>query len=195
MVKFIKTTIVALSILAFGFILMNQWKAAETTDVYLTVDPGTLTITASGSINLWAVSTSTSAVDLSWQFSTNSFYVTDFKWSTSGYYTTVQVTNLTWENGGTVYSIPAANVEFKSNVVNPALMTWTANASVTLWSITTSYAAIDSPITYFKRNNGTIWGILSQYGDTPWVKVTVPAFQAPTTYHGTITFTLYEPGN
>gem|GEM_PF-5905280 len=41
------------------------------------------------------MTTSPSPVNLSGQFSTNSFYVTDFKGSTSGYYTTVQVTDLT----------------------------------------------------------------------------------------------------
>ncbi len=195
MKKFIKTWIVALGILAFGLIMINKSNAQETADVYLEVTEGTLTITASGSIDLWSVTAPTSAVDLSGQFSTNSFYVTDFKGSASGYYTTVQVTDLTGDNGGTTYTIPAANVEFKSNAATWVLMTGTANASVTLGSITTSYLAINDPITYFERNDWTVWGILSQYGDTPWVKVTVPAFQAAAQYHGTITFTLYEPGH
>lgn len=194
MKKITKTLLVSLSLIAASIFVLNT-NAQETTEVYLTVNPGTLTITASGSINLWAVSTSTSAVDLSWQFSTNSFYVTDFKWSTSGYYTTIQVTDLTGDNGGTTYTISAENVEFKSKEATWVLMTWTANPDVTLWSITTNYTGIDSAITYFERNDGTTGGILSQYGDTPRVKVTVPAFQAPAQYHGTITFTLYEPGN
>lgn len=194
MKKFMKTLIVGIAVLTLGFIIMNT-NAQETTDVYLEVTEGTLTITASGSIDLGSVPVSTTDVDLSGQFSTNSFYVTDFKGSASGYYTTIQVTDLTGDNGGTTYTIPAANVEFKSDAANPVLMTGTANASVTLGSVTTTYAAINSPVTYFERNDWTTWGILSQYGDTPWVKVTVPAFQAPAEYHGVITFTLYEPGN
>jgi len=47
-------------------------------------------------------------------------------------------------------------VELKSNAANPDLMTGTANASVTLGSITTTYSAIDSAITYFERNSGTV---------------------------------------
>lgn len=195
MTKTLKTTIVAMAILAFGFVLMNTSNAQESTDVYLEVTEWTLTITASGSINLWSVTSPLVDTDLSGQFSTNSFYVTDYKGSMSGYYTTIQVTDLTGNIGWTVYTIPASNIGFKSNTTNPILMTGVANPDVTLGSITTTYTAIDSPITYFERNNGTIWGILSQYGDTPWIKVTVPAFQAATTYHGVITFTLYEPGN
>ncbi len=195
MVKTIKTTIVALVIAAFWFIMMNQWQAQETADVYLTITEGTLTITATGELNLWTMPISTSEEVMSWQFSTNSFYVTDFKWSASGYRTTIQVTDLTWLNAGTEYSIPAANVELKSAAANPTLMTGTANAEVTLGSIDTTYQAINSPITYFARNNWTIGGRLSQYWDSPWVQVTIPAFQAPAEYRGTITFTLYEPGN
>ena len=195
MVKLIKTTIGALVITAFGFIMMNQWKAAETADVYLEITEGTLTITATGELNLWTMPISTSEEVMSGQFSTNSFYVTDFKWSANGYRTTIQVTDLTWSNDGTEYSITAANVEVKSAAANPALMTGIANAEVTLGSINTTYQAINNPITYFERNNWTIGGRLSQYGDSPWVKVTIPAFQAPAEYRGTITFTLYEPGN
>jgi len=197
MKKFIKTSIVAMAILAFGLIMMNKSNAQESADVYLTVNEWTLTITASWSINLWAVTSPTVDTDLSWQFSADSFYVTDYKWSMSGYYTTIQVTDLTGNIGTTTYTIPAANVEFKSNTAtaNPHLMTGTANSDVTMWSISTTYTAINSPITYFERNNNTTGGILSQYWDTPRVKVTVPAFQAATTYHGIITYTLYEPGN
>lgn len=194
MIKTLKTSIIALAILAMGLVLINT-NAQESTDVYLEVTEWTLTITASGSINLGSVASPAVATDLSGQFSTDSFYVTDFQGSASGYYTTIQVTDLTGDIGWTEYSIPAANVEFKSNAVTPNLMTGTANPAVTLWVITTTYTAIDSPITYFERNDGTVWGILSQYGDTPWIKVTVPAFQAATTYHGIITYTLYEPGN
>lgn len=194
MMKTLKTSIAALAILAMGFVLINA-NAQESADVNLEVTEGTLTITASGSINLGQVASPTVDTDLSGQFSADSFYVTDYKGSMSGYYTTVQVTDLTGSIGATEYSIPAANVEFKSNLATPNLMTGTANPDVTLGTITTTYTAIDSPITYFERNNGTTGGILSQYGDTPWVKVTVPAFQAATTYHGVITYTLYEPGN
>jgi len=74
-------------------------------------------------------------------------------------------------------------------------MTGNTNASVELGSISTTYTAIGSPVIYFNRADGTTPGILSQYGDTPSIKVTVPAFQAATTYHGVITYTLYEPGN
>jgi ABC-type spermidine/putrescine transport system permease subunit II len=52
MTKTLKTSIVALAVLAFGFVLMNTSHAAESTDVNLEVTAGTLTITASGAIDL-----------------------------------------------------------------------------------------------------------------------------------------------
>jgi len=96
MKKLIKTSIVAMAILAFGIIMINKSNAqtTSTTDVNLEVTEWALTITASGSINLWTVASPTVDTDLSGQFSADSFYVTDYKWSMSGYYTTIQVTKL-----------------------------------------------------------------------------------------------------
>jgi len=79
MKKLIKTSIVAMAILAFGIIMMNKSNAQESTDVNLEVTAGTLTITASGSINLGTVPSPTVDTDLEATFSTDSFYVTDYK--------------------------------------------------------------------------------------------------------------------
>jgi len=192
MTKTFKTTIVALAILAMGLVLMNT-NAQEFTDVNLRVTQWNLSITASGAIDLGAVMSPTVNTDLSGQFSANSFYVTDYKGSMSGYRTTIQVTDLTGAIGAATYTIPAANVEFKAGATNPVLMTGTANPEVTL-ALTINYTAIDSVVNYFLRGDATTGGVLSQYGDTPSIKVTVPAFQAATTYHGIITYTLIEPG-
>ena len=194
MIKKLKIIIITIIILTIWFILINA-NAQETTDIILEVTKWTLTITADGAINLWWITVTDIDTELSGQFSVDSFYVTDFKWSSSWFYTTIAITDLTGDVDGTEYTIPAANVEFKSNATTPNLITGTANAAVTLGSISTNYIAIDTPTTYFQRANGTIGGILSQYGDTPWIKVLVPAHQAPTAYHGTITYTLYEPGS
>ena len=196
MTKTLKTTIVAMAILAFWFVLMNTSNAQESTDVNLEVTAGTLSITASGAINLGTVVSPTVDTDLEGTFSADSFYVTDYLGSWVGYYTTIQVTDLTGDIDGTTYTIPAANVEFKAAATTPNLMNGTANPSVELGGfIDAAYHVISSAVTYFERNNATVWGILSQYGDTPSIKVTVPAFQAATTYHGVITYTLYTPGN
>ena len=191
MTKTLKTTIIAIAIFAFGFVLINA-NAQEAADVNLAVNPGNLTITATWSLDLWTVDHSLTEQTKEWTFSADSFYVTDFKWSASGYQTTVQVTDLTGTYEGTPVSIPASNVEFKSNAIN--LMAGTGNADVTLWIAT--FAEIGTtPLNYFLRANGTTAGILWQYGDNPTIKVTIPANQAPGNYHGTITFTLSEPGN
>ncbi len=190
--KSFKTTIVAMAVLAIGFMLINTY-AAESTDVNLEVTQGNLSITASGAIDLGSVMSPTVDTDLTGDFSTNSFYVTDYKGDVQGYRTTIQVTDLTADISGTEYTIPAANVELKAGATNPVLMNGTANAAVTL-ALTTTYTPIGGVVNYFMRGNATVWGILSQYGDTPSIKVTVPAFQAATTYHGVITYTLIEPG-
>ncbi len=192
MTKTFKTAIVALAILVFGFVLMNT-NAQQSTDVNLEVTAGTLSITASGEINLGAVTSPIVDTDLSGQFSTNSFYVTDYKGSMSGYSSTIQVTDLTGAIGATTYTIPAGNVEFKAGAADPVFITGTVNSDVTLGAMDTNYVDIGTaPVTYFSRASDTVGGILSQYGDTPWIKVTVPAFQAATEYHGVITFTLYD---
>ncbi len=192
MMKTLKTTIVAMAILAMGLFLMNT-NAQQSTDVNLEVTQGNLSITASGAIDLGSVMSPTVNTDLTGDFSTNSFYVTDYKGDVQGYRTTIQVTDLTGDISGTEYTIPAANVEFKAGAADPVLMDGTPNAEVTL-ALTTTYTPIGGVVNYFMRGNTTIGGVLSQYGDTPSIKVTVPAFQAATTYHGVITYTLIEPG-
>lgn len=190
--KTLKTSLVALWLLAFGFAITSSVKAdqQENGDVYLTVDAWELTIWTSGAtLNLG----NTGAWwELEWQFSGNSFYVSDMKWAQSGYYTTIQVTDLTGSINGDTKTIPAANVEFKAWAGAPTLITGNTNSDVVFDSNVSSYHAINSVVTYIKRDANNGYGILWEYGDAPYVKVTIPAFTPATTYHGVITYTLID---
>lgn len=197
--KTLKTSLVALGLLAFGFAITSRVNAQTSTgtvwspvdgDVYLTVDAWQLTIWVSGAtVNLW---TWNAGDILEGQFPENSFYVSDLKWSQSGYYTTISVTDLTGSINGETKTIPASNVEFKAWLATPALITGNANDYVVFDSNVSDYHAINSAVQYIQRNAGNGYGILWVYGDKPEIKVTIPAYTPATTYHGVITYTLYE---
>lgn len=197
--KTLKTSLVALGLLAFGFAITSRVNAQTSTwsvwnpvdgDVYLTVDAWQLTIWVSGAtVNLW---TWNAGDTLTGQFPENSFYVSDLKWAQSGYYTTISVTDLTGSINGETKTIPAANVEFKAWLATPALITGNANSGVIFDSNVASYHSLSGAVQYIKREKNTAYGILWAYGDKPEIKVTIPAYTPATTYHGTITYTLYE---
>lgn len=194
--KTLKTSLVALGLLAFGFAITSKVSAGIQVwtplngDVNLTVAEWALTIWTSGaSLNLW---TGNAGEVKEGHFSTNSFYVSDLKWSQTGYYTTISVTDLTGSINGDTKTIPAANVEFKAWAANPTLITGNENASVVFDSNVSSYIAINNPVQYIQRAKDTGYGILWEYGDAPYVQVTIPAYTPATTYHGVITYTLYE---
>lgn len=194
--KTLKTSLVALGLLAFGFAITSKVSAGTQVwtplngDVNLTVAEWALTIWTSGaSLNLW---TGNAGDVKEGQFSPNSFYVSDLKWSQTGYYTTIQVTDLTGSINNQTKTIPAANVEFKAWAENPTLITGNANADVVFDTHVSDYTAINVAVQYIQRDKDTGYGILWEYGDAPYVKVTIPAYTPATTYHGVITYTLYE---
>jgi hypothetical protein len=45
-------------------------------------------------------------------------------------------------------------------------------------------------VQYIQRNSDG--GILGVYGDNPHISVTIPEYTSPTSYHGVITYTLYD---
>ena len=167
----------------------DQLKGSETADVNLTVQAGEISISTSGAVlNLgtWEPNDT-----LSGRFPTDSFLVEDMKGAKSGYYTTISVTDLTGTLYGETYTISGENVKFKAwDSIN--LVTGHANSAVEFHSNVSDYTVVKTtPARYIQRVN-TGGGILWTYWDAPYVQVEIPAFTAPTTYHGTITYTLYE---
>lgn len=195
--KTLKTSLVALWLLAFGLAITSSVNAQTSTwtvwtpvdgDVYLTVNAWQLTIWVSGATlnlgsgNAWGT--------LTGKFSNDSFYVSDLKWAESGYYTDIQVTDLTGSINGQTKTISKENVEFKAGQAAPDLITGDANSAVVFDSAVSDYAVLNGSVQYIRRNNSG--GILWVYGDAPEIRVTIPAYTPATTYHGVITYTLYE---
>ena len=190
--KTLKTSLVALWLLAFGFAITSKVNALEANgDVNLTVTEWALTISTSGAtVDLWSVTSTDTEQVLSGQFSADSFIVSDLKWAESGYVTTIQVSDLTGTINGEIKTISKDNVKFRAWLVTPHKISGDENPAVIFDSEISTDKVIATPQQYIKRNNGG--GILWVYGDAPRVTVTIPAYTPATTYHGVITYTLID---
>lgn len=184
--------VISIIISAIVSILRTSKSRASTALVQVTVNSGTVSIDAGWVLNLWSILAATTTGTLSGQYESIAFWVTDFKGSTGGYTTTIQSTNLTWDIGWIVQNIDAGNIYIKAGG-NPILMAGQTNANITFWGVINSwtYTSLASPVAYISKNNlGTMWGILSTYGDKPRIKIEIPPYQPATSYQATLTFTL-----
>lgn len=112
--------------------------------------------------------------------------VTDTLWSTSGYYTTLQITQLSW-----IYTtIPTSRIARQATGV--VLISGSANPYVTLWSAFTSFSYATGTATFLKRDLWTGAGIYGTYGTILQLRVDIPAYSTPDIYSGTLTYTLFE---
>jgi len=114
------------------------------------------------------------------------FWVDDPNGYNSGYYTTISVTDLTWENG----IVDATNIYLQATGVD--LLSGTANSNVVVNSALSSFQEISSPVTLIKRDTGENNYKKWKYGVKPKLKVVVPAFQSAWDYSWIMTYTLYE---
>jgi uncharacterized protein (TIGR02145 family) len=179
-----------------------EWSGNEnpSAQILLTINKGTLSIgidtgvVLSGSLNLGSLQISNSVQVKTWAFGSNSFRVDDQKWVESGYYTTLSVTDLVWENPAHV--IWAENIQLKSENSTVSLISGTpVNDSYVLFSNQIqNWVTATWSITYFNRQNTDTAdaGRLGKYWDNLQIKVTVPAHTMADTYRGTITYTLYD---
>jgi len=170
-------------------------EAQESTDVNFVIDTGnsTLTIGATGTFNFDSMSVSTSEVVSEKQFTGNAYFrVEDFKWVDTGYYTTLQITDLTGQDNGAV--IPGTNVKIRTFSTGTTLITGTANSAVVVSdSVAADYVDFyTSPVTFINRGPNVNAGKLWKYGVWPRLQLTVPAYQAADTYQGIITYTIYD---
>lgn len=116
------------------------------------------------------------------------FRLQDLKWAKAWYYTTISVSDLTWEVEGTPpYTIGSGNISLKQN--NFDMITWVENDDVE--------CGLDSmfsggEITFINRASGTTGWLLWKYGAVPTIEVKVPANTPATTYRWVITYTLYD---
>lgn len=114
------------------------------------------------------------------------FQVIDSNWADSGYYTTLQITDLSW----TMTSISNTWIARQSTGI--VLLSGTANTGVTLWSAFASYSPATWTVTFIKRDPAANWWKIGTYWAPLELRLSIPAYLKPDTYAGTITYTLYE---
>ncbi len=209
MKKLLKTSLVACSLLAFGFAITSQVNAAtnqwsKTADVNLAVEEWQLTIGTAKTgyiITGWTISGQVASINLGtgkwWDTLSGkyneqyAFYVSDLKWSQSGWYTTVSVSDLSGQT--TDWVISKNNVSFKAGSSNVNLITGSANDKVVFDSSRTDYTSMSNPLQYILRGTGADGANkLGIYGDDPRLQVEIPQFTPADQYKGIITYTLYE---
>jgi|GEM_PF-675956 len=163
-----------------------------TTLVNLQLNAGTITITSPASLTFTTPPTvSFQSQLLAEHFSGtgNYFTVNDLKGADEGYSTTLQISgNLT--TGG--LSIASGNVSFKVNSTTPILMSGAANPRVLIDAASASYQAMHVARTYIYRDTALNTGAISQYGQSIFLQVTIPAGQPAGAYVGTLVYTLIE---
>jgi len=187
MFKTTKTLLVGAFLFAVS--MMAVTKAQVSTDVYLTILWGNVTIGQSGSLDFGSLTVASTDTNLEKQFTwINYFWVEDMKGADSGYYTTLQVTDLSWDNG----TIPAANISTKVDTTVTTKINGTDNANVVVSNTLLNYTPLNSAITFIKRDDAANAGKLGKYAAYPWLQVTIPAYQSVGLYHATLTYTLIE---
>lgn len=164
-------------------------KAQVSTDVYLTILGGNVTIGTTGSFDFGSFPVGSTNTNVEKQFTgSDYFWVDDMKGADAGYYTTLQVTDLTGTNG----TIAAANISTKVSSVTTSLINGTANANVVVSNTLLNYTPLNSAVTFIKRDTAANAGKLGRYAAYPWLQVTIPAYQSVGSYHATLTYTLIE---
>ncbi len=187
MFKRTKTLLVGAFLLAAIFGATT--KAQVSTDVYLTIIWGQVTIGQTGALDFGSLAVSTTEVTQEKKFGTgNYFRVQDMKGADDWYYTTLQVTDLSGANG----TIPAANIAAKVDTVNTSVINGSANANVVVSNTLLNYTPLNNAITFIKRDSAPNAGKLGQYAAFPWLQVTIPAYQAVGSYQATVTYTIIE---
>lgn len=116
------------------------------------------------------------------------FQVDDQKWLNSGYYTTLQLSNLNqvWWS----WIIANTNIQWRAD---PLVLLWgIPNPLVQLGWARWTYVNANATSTFIFRNPGANTWASSRYWSRLRLRVNVPAYANVGTYDGTITYTLYE---
>ncbi len=112
--------------------------------------------------------------------------VADRKWSSNGYYTTLQSSDIRGLHG----NILSTNVSFQASWLQ--LITGDTHPNIDLpiaW--TTSFVDLSSPRVMINRMWWTA-GIKSHYGSNGSLRVVIPGYTPPDTYQWMLTLTIYE---
>ena len=170
-------------------VLTLQTHAQVSTDVYLSIVGGNVTIGSTGSFDFGTFPVSSTESNVESQFTGDDyFWVDDMKGANSGFYTTLSVSDLSGANG----TIPAANISAKVDGTGTTLINGTANPNVVVADSLISYTPLDGTVTFIKRDSAENNGKLGRYAAFPWLQVTIPAYQSVGSYQATLTYTLIE---
>ncbi|MDD3262833.1 MAG: hypothetical protein PHR61_03220 [Candidatus Absconditabacteria bacterium] len=187
MFKSTKTLLVGAFLTLVAFASMT--KAQVSTDVYLTILGGNVTIGTTGAFDFGSFPVSSTENLVEKQFTGDDYFrVDDMKGADEGYYTTLQVTDLSGANG----SIPATNISTKVDSTSTTLINGTDNANVVVADGLLNYTPLNTAITFIKRDTGANAGKLGRYAAFPRLQVTIPAYQSVGSYQATLTYTIIE---
>lgn len=173
------------------------------TDVYVTVTGGTLCIWSPESFNFGTYTGSSSIQTVTGQFPetvSGVRYVDDQKGADIGYYTTVQISVLTWDNW---YFIAWDNVSMMSKRTAAGNDAWentgAGAASPRVYTNPSLFSVYQdiwtAPVEFINRDSAANFGLVGKYIDYPFLQLTIPAYTPAGNYHGIITYTLTEPGH
>ncbi len=188
-----KITFYILQFIVFLSLLLganSTFSASDKWYISFRVNPMHVTIWSSWDISLPTISPSFDTGEIQATFSTNSFWLDDRKASNSWYITTIQASDLIFNNWTEDIRISSNNVRFKTSstvsviygLPNPRV-TFGSSINNVRWNIWT-------PVVYFKRELWDNLWIIWRYWDTPSIKITIPPAQSPWTYIWTIYYTL-----
>ena len=169
---------------------LGTWAScAENTTVEVEILPGDICIGSTGSFDFGNYTASGGNQTVTGAF-TDYFWVDDLRGADSGYYTTLELSGDLAGPGGA--TIPAANVSAKVAGTGADLITGVANTRVDLPSSLLSYSALNSAVTFLKRDTAANFGVIGKYGKYPQLQLIIPAYQAVGSYLATLIYTIYE---
>lgn len=127
-------------------------SAQSTTDVYLSISGGAVSIGVTGSLDLGTFTVSDASQTVEGQFTASNnqqyFWVNDLKGADAGWYTTVQVSDMTSTNG----TIPAANISMKADPASLTKLAGKDNARVEMPSAWSAYRPANAALTFIERS-------------------------------------------
>ena len=163
----------------------NQSSGASVT-CYAVVDVwGNVCINSPTSMSFTEIVVSSSTGVYSGQ--SDYFDVDDQKGFDSGYYTTLEMSNLSGANG---YIIPNTQIQRKASSLD--LLSGTANPNVTIDPLMNNYQIADSSYVFIKRDTAPNMRKKSRYGSKLDLEITISGYTPIDIYTGVITYTLYE---
>lgn len=162
----------------------NNYWISRTTTINL---PNPILNISSSPVSMWTISSSlTSNQTLSWQ-SAWYFSISDWRWNTWWYTNITLPLNLVSADNAN-HIISWSQIYFKSNGINTISGLSTNNIYVA-WNLS-DYVNVPSATTYIKRDPSDIPFMCPGwvYGNQPWFRVDIPAWQSLGSYSGTITY-------